>query len=761
LPLRSALLAGLAFVPSIAFAQGNAAERTTAMLATPQISPATAPPAQPSLLEGSTDLAKPGDVIDFAADAMDYSDDEQVVTATGHVQINRDQYKLTADTVIYNRTSGQVEARGNVATVDPQGNKAYGDRIILTDSLRDGAIDNILLVLADGGRLAAASGVRVNGRSTLNRAVYSPCAVETSAGCPKTPVWAIKALKITHDPTKHRISYQKARVEILGVPIIYLPAFSHPDGSSGRASGLLLPEFEIRNTLGFGVGIPYHLTLGPDRDLTIKPWFFTDAKPAIDVRGRQLFAAGPVQFRAYLTGGDVIDFAPNGVTPVNKGQRVRGYFEANGRFQLSDQWRATFSTRLSSDDTFDRRYNIDYDDSLRSTADFERFRSTSYLSIAGWGFQNLRANKGPDTTPIVLPLIDYDWRPADKILGGQLDVAANSMSLVRIDGQGVQRALASAKWTQSALTSFGVRLTGTGLLRGDLYDTENPQDATLPSYRGLKGFQTRGIALAAVDAEWPVAGPLLGGTQTITPRVQVSVAPLHLNRGIPNEDARSIDLEDTNLFDLNRFSGYDRFESGSRVTYGLQYAFTRPRLAITTEIGESVRLSGNGSTPFLQGTGLSGGFSDIVGRTTLQYGSLFSLTHRFRIDSHDGVFRRNEVDVSVGSAQTYLTVGYANINRNITLEDLTDLEEVRAGARIAFSRFWSAFGSVIIDLTTTAQEPTSATNGFAPVRHRIGVQYEDSCFRLGLTWRRDYITDRDFRAGNSYIFTIAFKNLGR
>ena len=64
-------------------------------------------------------------------------------------------------------------------------------------------------------------------------------------------------------------------------------------------------------------------------------------------------------------------------------------------------------------------------------------------------------------------------------------------------------------------------------------------------------------------------------------------------------------------------------------------------------------------------------------------------------------------------------------------------------------------------LTTKSQEPTTTAGGFEPIRHRLGVQYEDECFRFGVTWRRDYITDRDFRAGNSYIFTIAFKNLGR
>ena len=713
------------------------------------------------MLDGKgSDIGKPGDVIDFAADALDYTDSDQIVTASGNVVIDRDHYRVTADRVVYNRATGQVEAQGNVTTVDAEGNRVYGDHVQLTDSLRDGAIDNILLVLADGGRLAASSGVRVDGVSTLNTAIYSPCAVERD-GCPVKPVWAIKAVRISHDPRRHRISYKDARVEILNVPILFLPKFSHPDGSSGTASGLLVPEIEIRKSLGVGVGLPYHLALAPDTDVTVEPWLFTQVKPALNVTARHLFDAGPVQVRAYFTASDVIDYAADGIHTIDRGERPRGYFTANGQFQLSDEWRASFITRLSSDDTFDERYGLDYDDSLRSTLAFERFRDNSYLSITGWGFQNLRASKGSDTTPIVLPIVDYDWRPDATLLGGQLDLHANTMNLVRIKGQDVQRGTLQGQWSRSWLTGLGQRITGTALLRGDVYDTNDPGGATLPTYAGRPGFQTRGIALAAVDAEWPFAGPALGGTQTITPRVQVVAAPLNLNRGIPNEDARSADLEDSDLFSLNRFSGYDRFESGSRITYGLQYGLTRPRFALTSEVGESVRIDGSGAGRFLVGSGLSGQFSDIVGRNTLQYRDLFSVTQRFRLDSTSGKVRRNEIDITAGTSQTYLTVGYAYFNRNIAVENLVDFQEVRAGARIALSRFWSAYGSVIIDLTTKSQEPTTIANGFEPIRHRLGVQYEDSCFRFGVTWRRDYISDRDFRAGSSYIFTIAFKNLGR
>ena len=122
--------------------------------------------------------------------------------------------------------------------------------------------------------------------------------------------------------------------------------------------------------------------------------------------------------------------------------------------------------------------------------------------------------------------------------------------------------------------------------------------------------------------------------------------------------------------------------------------------------------------------------------------------------------RRNEIDLALGSTATYATIAYLKLNRNINTEDLQDREEVRLGGRVAFAKYWSIFGSTIIDLTSKGEEPTSTSDGFSPIRHRIGVQYEDECFRLGVSWRKDYTQDRDFRRGSSYQLTLAFKNLG-
>ncbi len=716
------------------------------------------PPPQSQMREGGPPV-QAGDTIDFAADAMVYEQVGEIVTATGHVDVRRDSWRLTADSVEYDRRTGVVTAIGHVVTTDPAGNQALAERAQLSESLKDGAIDSILLVLNDGGRLAAQTARRVGGVTILNRAVYSPCPVLDDGGCPKTPIWQLKALRITHNPAKHRISYRDVSLDILGQPVLFLPTLTHPDGTAERAAGFVVPNAEVLRSLGLGLSTPIYIPLGTDRDLTVTPWVFSGANPALQLKVRRLFATGPIQLDTFFTYSKLIDVGADGVTPVDRGDRFRGNLALHGQLQHGPEWRSTFSIRLATDDTFNSVYSHNYDDTLRSNYTLERFRSNSYLAISAWGFQGLRVVDHGGEIPFVLPLIDYDWRPTTAFLGGHWHIGANSMNLARSNGQSTRRALAFGRWDRLDTLPFGVRLTTTAMLRGDLYDTQDPAKATLPIYAGNAGYAGRIIPVGALDAEWPLAGPMLGGVQTLTPRVQLVASPAGENNGIPNEDSRAIELEDVNLFDLNRFPGYDRWEGGSRVTYGATYTLDIPNWSFRTEIGQSVRLDQSGDE-FPAGTGLSGKVSDIVGRTSLRYKSLIELTHRFRLDKSSLAVRRNEIDLTLGTKRTYLTVSYLRLNRNILLEDLQDREEVQVSARVAFARYWSLFGSAIVDLTTTADNPTAAGNGYQPIRHRIGVGYEDDCFRFGVSWLRDYVTNGEFRAGSSFLFYVAFKNLG-
>jgi len=254
---------------------------------------------------------------------------------------------------------------------------------------------------------------------------------------------------------------------------------------------------------------------------------------------------------------------------------------------------------------------------------------------------------------------------------------------------------------------------------------------------------------------------LAGGVQRLIPRVQIVATPAVENFDIPNEDSRAFDLEDINIFSLNRFPGYDRYEGSARITYGLDWTLDRPGFAIAATAGQSYRLD-DAPVLFPDGTGLTDRFSDYVGRVTAAYRDFARVTARFRLDKDSFQIRRNEIDLTVGSRKTYATLGYLRLDRDIDLleEDLRDTEEIRAGARIAFARYWSVFGSAIVDLTGREEDPLAASDGFAPVRHRLGILYEDECLSLGLTWRRDYDEAGDAERGNSFLLRLAFRNLG-
>ena len=718
------------------------AAQTPAPVPAPALAPSPAPAEQ---------------IIEFSADQVTYDSAADVVTASGEVRMNRDGNYLAADRVTWERKTGQVYAEGNVVLLTPQGDKLVGETVQLTDTLRDGTVSNLMIVLEGGARLAAARAVRTGGVTTLEDAVYSPCPVTTSTGCPKRPSWAITAAKVIDDPAHERVRFIGGHLQLFGINLPLLPIFNISRGKEG-ATGWLAPDFSISSKKGFEIAEGYHWQIAPNRDLTLTPHVYTGVLPAIEAKYRQLDRWGAFQVGGFLTYGTIESIDPD-VTSTRKG--LRGYFEANGKAQIDPLWSITTSLRAASDKTLTRRYDITNDDRLRNVVNAERISPNSYITIAGWAFEGLREEDVQKQIPIALPAIDAHFRK-EGVVGGTLQIQGNSLAILRIEGQDTQRAFASAEWDLRRITPWGQQLTLTAYARGDVYHTNDAETTAVPVYAGTDGWHSRAIGALAADLKWPFIGPLFGGIQRLVPRVQVVLTPPTSNIDIPNEDARSIDLEDSNLFALNRFPGYDRWEDASRITYGVDWSLDRPNLSIQSTIGQSYRIV-NRPGIFPQGTGLTDRWSDLVGRTSIRYGRLIDLTHRFRIDKDNLAARRNEIDLTVGTTQTYVQVGYLKLNRNVdpTIEDLRDVEELRLAGRVLFNRYWSIFAAGVIDLTDAREDPLSVADGWEPVRERVGIQYEDDCLEVGLTWKRDYERIGTFRAGDRVGIHLALKGTGR
>ena len=735
----------------------SAAALAVAALALPHAAMAQQDPAEDVAATASNGEPEMRSVA-FEADELRYDSENDVVTASGNVLARSGDQSFRAERIVWNRMTGEIVAEGNIRFLDEDGNQLYTEELTLTDELKAGTMANMLLAFRQGGRLAADLAERDdNGNIILDKAVYSSCAVVDAEGCPKSPSWRVTAERVLYDAGTQDIRFVGAYLELFGARILPLPGLTiRADGSA--KSGVLIPDIGLTASNGFELTDSYYWRIADNRDLLLTGYVYSEAAPMVSAQYRQLNEHGAFQVTGYATYSTRLPL--NSTVPTSE-DAIRGYIVANGRYQLEPNWSVTGSLRYSSDRTFLRRYDISREDRLRSTVNIERIDDNSYLSLSGWATQALLVQQDQGQVPLALPLLDYRYRLQDPVAGGQIEMQANTLAITRAEGQDTQRAFARAQWDMRRITPMGQEVTLTGLVRGDVYHSGENLLTTTASYRGQPGWQTRGVAIGALDIKWPFIGEFMGGSQILTPRVQFGATPDIRNLDIPNEDARAIDLEDSNLFALNRFPGYDRVEEGARVTYGVDWQATIPDWRLETTIGQSYRLNDQ-NTLFPDGTGLNEQWSDFVGRTTVRYRDFLKFTHRFRLDKDNLAVRRNEIDATIGIDRTYLELGYLRLNRDVDLsfEDLRDREELRAAGRIAFAGYWSVFGSAVVNLTDRAEDPTFTADGFKPLRTRLGVAYSDDCLEMGFTWRRDYIQLADAKRGNSFRFYFSLRNLG-
>ncbi|MBS0255923.1 MAG: LPS-assembly protein LptD [Proteobacteria bacterium] len=718
--------------------------------------PGAITPAKPSPLTSEADNPP----IHFSADTVEYDDSGDVGMARGNVVVHRADRQVRADSLKWDRRSGKITAEGNVRIIDADGNQLFTGAVELTDQFDIGAINDLLVSLRAGGRLAALRGTRqADGKVRLERVVYTGCDTIDDDGCDKRPSWKILARRATYDPDRKVIRFDGARLDFFGLHLPQMPPIFI--ATDGRAiSGLLIPDLRLSTSNGAEISETWYQKIAANRDLSVTAYLFSQTAPMASFDYRALGVAGAYDVTGYLTRSSRID---TGTTTGTSQTELRGYLSSNGHFQLSPGWSVDYSGRVVTDRTFLKRYYINNDDILRSTFAFAHTDDSSYLSISGWAFQTLRTTERQGLVPVALPEIDYRRRFEGGLPGAVAEIQLNTLAISRSAGQDTQRAFASARWDMRRYGRWGEMFTLTALLRGDLYHSVANSLTTTTTYQGLPGWQARAVGVAAADIAWPFVGPLLGGTQVLTPHLQVVVTPSLRNLAIPNEDARAIELADTNIFALNRFPGYDRVEDGTRFTYGFDWQLDRPGWRVNASLGQSFRLTER-PTLLPPGTGLNSRQSDFVGRTELRYGNFLKLTHRYRLDKDSLAFRRNEIDATVGTEANYLEVGYARLNRQIAaaIEDLQDSNELRAAGRLAFARHWSLFGSGVFDLSgqNLSTVGIAKPSNFQPLRTRLGFAFQNNCVDVAFTWRRDFITVGDATKGSSFLLHFALRNLG-
>jgi LPS-assembly protein len=238
-----------------------------------------------------------------------------------------------------------------------------------------------------------------------------------------------------------------------------------------------------------------------------------------------------------------------------------------------------------------------------------------------------------------------------------------------------------------------------------------------------------------------------GGTSIILePLAQLALSPRdRLNNEVPNEDSLAFDFDNTNLFSLNRFPGYDRFEGGARANLGGRISAT------WGNGGEASFLVGRvyrtkPDSAFSSQSGLSGTTSDWVTAATLSPIRGVSFFSRSRLDSDSLALRRQETGLNLAFKRVSGYLRYFYNDRDV---NGVRTESLQYGATGFITDHWGLGVNQSRDLQAKLTPVTQYT-----------LIYQDNCIRIDFVYSRDQTVNRTIAPSNSFTIRLNLATLG-
>jgi LPS-assembly protein len=391
----------------------------------------------------------------------------------------------------------------------------------------------------------------------------------------KCPPWKISAEKIEHNKTKKQIIYKKAWLEVYDFPVLYFPKFFHPDPSVKRQSGFLTPDLSSSQNTGSSISTPYFYVISDDKDITVKPQLFDNNKFLLQNEFRQ-------KTKKTLS---ILDFG------FVKGHDSNNNDKGDTRAHMF----TSSAVDLSLDNYLNSMLKINY----------QKTTNDNYLKIF-----NLESPILPVNNTVLESIIELDLEHKD------YDLTASFEMYETLEGSSNDRyqyVLPSYNFSknfflESIKGSFNLNSQGNNTLEDTNVTTSkifndlnyssinnlldngiktnfdiflknvNTTGKNNPEYK--ENLHTRLMSAYTFNASLPMINKTSSTFNTLEPKLSLRLSPNQMRDN--NTLERRIDIN--NIFNTNRLSMDESFESGESVTLGLN--FKKEKVNTINELSE-------------------------------------------------------------------------------------------------------------------------------------------------------------------------------
>jgi len=677
-----------------------------------------------------------------------FDNKKKIISSNFKTQIiDNDGNKILVDMFNYSTLSNIFFSKGKIEISDIKDNKylfseIYIDenkkKIIGTDVKAFLNNENIKISSDNNPRIFANTMSLSNNVNTIEKGVFTYCKIRENEKCPP---WTLQSKKIKHDLAKKTIYYDDVVLKVYDFPIFYAPKFSHPDPTVKRASGFLAPVLSSGNTMGSGLTVPYFWNLANDKDVTITPKLYSGENPLVLAEYRQDFKNSFLTIDTGYTQG-----YKKKSHKKSSGGRAHFYSRFNKKFLDKDEEKSNLEINLQkvSNDTYFKVYDISTtlveksQSVLENSVDFKYQKKDFYLSLTPSVFEDI-TKSGNLRREYLLP-IDIEKNIMSNENYGFLDVVTN-LKIRNYDTNKQSNFLVnnfnwrSNKW----LNKFGIENHLEAQIKNVNYETSktklyknNKKNAELNS---VLGFFSK-LNLFKNDFTNKKF-------HTLTPKVLVRYAPGHMRKV---KDGR---LNYQNLFDLNKVNALDVIENGLSASIGFDY--NKKKLdknnniqneELSFSVGQVVSSEENMDIP--SSTSLNQRFSDVVGTAKYNVNTNLDLNYNFSLDQSYKKFNYNEVAANYNFEKIKFNLSYLQEKNHVGNQEFVET---------GFN--FNLHDSSELSFSTKRNILTSSAEFY-----NLSYNYINDCLKAGITYRREFYTDKDVEPNNRLMFTISIIPFG-
>jgi LPS-assembly protein len=486
---------------------------------------------------------------------------EKEIEAEGNVRLRKRGKAVYADWLRYDQTTDQVNARGNVL-LEQRGDVIEGTELEFKVDTERGAMEKpkykVRLNATNGRGEGEQLVFEGPNKYRMRSGNYTSCDIGTDD-------WFVSAKDFEIDKERQIGTAHNARIDFLGVPILYTPYLSFSLDRQ-RKSGFLSPTFGSTGNSGTEFSLPYYWNIAPNRDATITPRVM--AKRGVELQNE--FRYLEPRYRGEIH----YEVLPN--DRVKNGD-TRSALSLVHTQSLGNGWGAYVNVQKVSDDNF----FTDLSTQITATSQVLLPR-TGMLSKGGsfgndgiYGLsavvQRWQTLQVDPLTPVAVPYNSSQGTfTAVKPFGGVIDttLTANFADFTHPTLINGKRTYAYPQMSLPLQTSYAYVTPKVGL-HVTHYDFDQTNTVIADRNRVVPIFS------AETGLIFERSGSLsgLGMRQTLEPKIFYVYIPTRQQNQLPVFDSSLQDVSFATLYTENQFSGNDRINDANQVTLGVTSRF--------------------------------------------------------------------------------------------------------------------------------------------------------------------------------------------